>query len=436
MTICNKVKYKIPGLSHKPIEVNFDGGDITSDAGFLLLERADNHIGLLKKVATLIGDYRKTGQGTFSILNLLRQRIYSIALGYEDLNDHDTLRNDLALQSILATENPLASRTTLWRLEQAANRKTAFNIHQMLVEHFINSFTEQPKELILDFDATDDLVHGKQEGAFFHGFYGNYCFLPLYVFCNNKLLVSYLRPSNQDGAKHTWAILSLLVKRLRKAWPSVRIIFRGDSGFCRHQMFNWCECHNVYYITGLAQNARLRNMAKSWIDQAEANYNQSQINQRIFGELTYAAKTWKRKRRVIAKTDHSNKGSNPRFIVTNLSGDPKALYEKLYCARADMENRIKEQQLDLFADRTSCKKWWSNQFRLLLASLAYVLIETIRCAAAKTQFEHAQTRTIRIKLLKIGAIILRNTRRIRFCLSSAYPYQAAFLIVLKRLVPI
>jgi len=303
-----------------------------------------------------------------------------------------------------------------------------------MVEQFIKSFKRPPRKLILDFDATDDGVHGKQEGRFFHGYYDSYCFLPLYVFCGEKLLVSYLRESRIDGARHAWAILSLLVKRLRRAWPRVKIIFRGDSGFCRHKMLSWCESNEVDYVVGLAKNKRLNAFSQELQGQAEEAFKQTGNKQRLFGEFRYAAKTWSKKRRIIAKAEHTAKGSNPRYLITNIQGDPQQLYDKLYCKRGDMENRIKEQQLDLFADRTSCHQWWANQFRLLLASLAYTLLEAIRRLALKgTEMARAQCRTIRLKLLKVGAVIIKNTRRVRFLLSSAYPYQQLFRHVAQQL---
>ena len=290
--------------------------------------------------------------------------------------------------------------------------------------------------MILDFDATDDRVHGLQEGRFFHGYYDAYCLLPLYVFCGEQLLVSYLRPSNVDGAKHTWAILALLVERLRQAWPAVRIILRADSGFCRHHVLRWCERHGVGYIVGLARNKRLQRMIEESFVDVEQRFEETKEKQRVFLDLRYGAKSWGRQRAVIAKFEVTAQGRNPRFIVTNLNGDAQQLYDKVYCARGEMENRIKEQQLGLFADRTSAHDWWTNQFRLLLSSLAYVLMESIRRLALQdTELAHAQVGTLRLKLLKVGAIVLRNTRRIRFLLSTAFPCQRLFCTVAERLVP-
>ncbi|MEW7987805.1 MAG: IS1380 family transposase [Candidatus Thiodiazotropha endolucinida] len=433
MTDCTQEVFDFPALKRRKVQGEFTGGDITSDGGVLLLRQIDRRLGLMKAVDGAIADPRYI---THSQLSLLQQRVYGIALGYEDLNDHETLRNDPAIQTSVERDDVLGSQSTLCRLENRVNRAVALRLHEVLLDQFIASFAEQPEELILDFDATDDPVHGHQEGCFFHGYYDHYCFLPLYVFCADQLLVSYLRPSKIDGAKHAWAILSLLVKRLRQFWPDMKIIFRGDSGFCRHHLFSWCERHNVQYTVGLARNPRLEKRIEPLMQLVERLAELTDESQREFLWFYYAADTWKNRRKVIAKAEVTDKGRNPRFIVTNLEGDEQALYEKIYCARGDMENRIKEQQLGLFADRTSAHHWWANQFRLLLSSLAYVLMEGIRRLGLEgTELARAQMNTIRLKLFKIGAVILRNTRYIRFLLSSAYPYQALFFNVAARLEP-
>ena len=436
MTNCTQESFQFPVCNRRRVEANFQGGDITSDGGVLLLQQVDRRLGLTEALARALDDPRRQASCEHDGLSLLRQRVYALALGYEDLNDHQTLRLDLAIQTALGRSTDLASSSTLCRWENRADRETAGRMHEVMIEQFIGSFKKAPKKLILDFDATDDAVHGKQEGRFFHGYYDHYCFLPLYVFCRNQLLVSYLRPSKIDGAKHAWAILALLVKRLRQAWPQVKIIFRGDSGFCRWRMLSWCERNNVGYIVGIAKNKRLNALTAQLQRDAQDCHGELGTKVRWFSDVHYAAGSWNRKRRVIAKIEHTDKGSNPRYVVTNLSGDGKALYEKLYCARGEMENRIKEQQLDLFADRTSCHRWWPNQFRLLLSSLAYMLLEAIRrLALTGTELANAYVGTLRLKLLKIGAVILCNTRRIRFLLSSAYPHQRLFLQVAARLAP-
>jgi hypothetical protein len=418
------------------VEAKFNGGDITSDGGVLLLRQVDQRLTLSAAVASALEDPRRQASCQHDAVSLIRQRLYALALGYEDLNDHQSLRTDVAMQTAVERESVLASSATLCRWENRADREAAWKLHEVLVDQFIASFKRAPKKLVLDFDATDDVVHGKQEGRFFHGYYDHYCFLPLYVFCRDQLLVSYLRPSKIDGAKHAWAILSLLVKRLRAVWPKVRIIFRADSGFCRWRMLSWCERHDISYIVGIAQNKRLNALTAPLQRDAEHCFAELGDKVRWFTDVRYAARSWDHPRRVIAKIEHTAKGSNPRYVITNLDGDAQALYEQLYCARGDMENRIKEQQLDLFADRTSCHRWWPNQFRLLLSSLAYTLLEAIRRVALKgTELAHAYVGTLRLKLLKIGAVILRNTRRIRFLLSSACPYQRLFFHVAAKLAP-
>ncbi len=436
MTECTQETFDFPACKRRRVEARFDGGDITSDGGVLLLQQADRQLGLSHAVAKAVEDPRRRASCTHDLASLIRQRLYGLALGYEDLNDHHALRHDLAWQTAVGRDETLASSSTLCRWENRADRATAGRLHEILVEQFIASFGRAPKRLILDFDATDDAVHGQQEGRFFHGYYDHYCFLPLYVFCGKQLLVSYLRPSKIDGAKHAWAILALLVKRLRQTWPKVRILLRADSGFCRWQMLRWCERHGVDYLVGIARNNRLNAQAKPFLDVAEQRFYDTGRKQRRFHVMFYAAHSWDQRRRIIVKAEHTAKGSNPRYLVTNLTAEAPYLYDRLYCARGEMENRIKEQQLDLFADRTSCHAWWPNQFRLLLSSLAYTLLEAIRRLALDgTELANAYVGTIRLKLLKIGAVIIRNTRRIRFLLSSAYPYQRLFAHVAARLQP-
>ena len=434
MPDCTPELFRFPSFDRRKIEASFSGGNVTSDGGILLLRAADRRLGLAAALDGVLADPRDPLLITHRQVDLLRQRIYGLALGYEDLNDHDTLRGDLAWQTALERTDSLASSPTLCRLEKRASRRATVAFHEVLLAQFIASFAEPPTELILDFDATDDRVHGHQEGRFFNGYYGDYCFLPLYVFCGEQLLVSYLRASNIGAAQHSLPILKLLVKGLRAAWPQVRILFRGDSGFCRWQMFAWCERHGVDYLVGLAKNVRLATLAKPLIDQAEAAFVATKEKQRLFGWLDYGARTWDKQRRVILKAEHTDQGKNPRYLVTNLEGEAQSLYEETYCARGEMENRIKEQQLGLFADRTSCSGWWANQFRLLLSAAAYVLLESIRrVALAGTELARAQVGTIRLKLLKIGAVVVRNTRRIRLLLSNAYPLQALFAQVVTRL---
>lgn len=436
MPDCTAEKFRFAPLGRRVIEAAFEGGEISSDGGLLLLRELDRRLGLIGRAAAQLADPRDPERIEHTVADMLRQRVFALCQGYEDLNDHGALRKDLLMQSALDRDQALASAPTLCRLEKRASRAQAWAMHKVMVEQFIASFAQAPEELILDFDATDDPVHGAQEQRFFHGYHDHYCYLPLYVFCGEQLLVAYLRPSNIDEAKHAWAILKLLVKRLRGAWPAVRIILRGDSGFCRHRMLEWCDRNAVGYCVGLAKNSRLLEMTEQTRKRLERQFVQTQQHQREFQELSYGAYTWSRERRVIARLERSAKGDNPRFIVTNLEGDAKALYEKLYCARGEMENRIKEAQLGLFADRTSCKHFVSNQFRLLLSSFAYILIERLRTLVLHgTEFARLQASTLRAKLLKIGAVIVRNSRRVRVLLSSSFPYQSIFLHAARVLSP-
>ena len=416
------------------LRVDFSGGSISSNGGSLLLREVDRRLGLTAAVARALGDRRQRGKVRHKVETMVRQRVHAVALGYEDLNDHDVLRDDLVVQTACERDGSLASSSTLCRFEQRAERQWAIAIHQQLVEQFIASFTHRPRELVLDFDATDDPVHGHQPGRFFHGYYDRYCYLPLYVFCGRQLLVAYLRPSNIDASKHAWSILSLLVKRFREKWPGVDIVVRGDSAFCRHRMLDWCERNGVRYIVGLARNAVLEREVEVACEVARDGFEATGRKSRLFTEFGYGARTWRRARRVIARIEHGPKGRNPRFVVTNLHGQAQHLYERVYCQRGEMENRLKEQQLDLFADRTSSSKWWTNQYRVLLAALAYTLLETIRRTALRgTDLARAQCHTLRLRLLKIGAVVTRNTRTVAVRLSSACPDQAVFRLLVQRL---
>jgi hypothetical protein len=435
MTDCNTQSLLFSSLGSRKIHADFNGGSLTSDAGAVLLREVDKRIGLIDAINRCIPDPRHPFFVVHDQKTMLAQRILGIALGYEDLNDHQSLRYDPLFQIIsergVKDDMPLASPPTLCRLENRVDRKDLVAIAKTYVEAFIASYKEPPEELILDFDATDDRVHGNQDKRFFHGYYDHYCFLPLYVFCGDQLLVAYLRPSNIDAAKHSRAILKLLVERIRQTWPNVRIIFRGDSGFCRWRLMRWCDLHDVGYIIGLARNAVLERMALSWTDTSKAKFEQTHQKQRIFGEFMYAADTWDRQRRVIVKAEHLRQGENTRFIVTNLTGESQHLYDNVYCQRGEAENRIKEQQLGLFADRTSCHDFVANQFRVLLSAAAYILMDTLRRdGLANTELASAQVGTIRLKLLKIGARITCSVRRIVLHLAGGYPLKELFARIL------
>ena len=438
MTECNGLPLTFSRLGRRKIQADFNGGQLTSDAGAALLREVDGRVGLIDAMAACIEDPRDPASITHDLRTMLAQRVLAIAMGYEDGNDHHDLRRDPLLQLLpergIDPERPLASPSTLCRLENRIDRKALAKLAEVFVEQFIASHAAPPEQIVLDFDATDDPVHGQQEGRFFHGFYDQYCFLPLYVFCGEQLLVAYLRPSKIDAAQHSRAILKRLVGRFRKVWPEVKIVVRADSGFCRWRLLRWCDRHNVGYLIGLARNAVLGRLAEPWMQQAGEGFGQTQQKQRLFGEFGYGAQTWDRQRRVILKAEVTAQGRNPRFVVTNLPGRPQALYDDLYCQRGDMENRIKEQQLDLFAGRTSCHDFLANQFRLLLSSAAYLLIESLRrLGLTGTELAKAQAGTIRLKLLKIGARITCSVRRIVLHLASGYPLQALFTRILDRL---
>ena len=438
MTDCNTQPLLFSNLKNKKIQADFNGGSLTSDAGAVLLREVDNRIGLINAINRCIPDPRHPFFIVHDQKTMLAQRIFGNALGYEDLNDHQSLRQDPLFQIIsergIKDDMPLASPPTLCRLENRIDRKTLAEIARVFVERFIASYTQAPDELILDFDPTDDPVHGNQEKRFFHGYYDHYCFLPLYVFCGDQLLAAYLRPADIDGAKHSRAILKLLVQRIRQAWPNVRIIFRGDSGFCRWRLMRWCDKHDVGYIIGLARNAVLTRLAEQFTSISKIQFEQMRQKQRVFGEFIYAADTWDKQRRVIIKAEHLQQGENTRFIVTNLAGESQYLYDQVYCQRGDAENRIKEQQLGLFADRTSCHDFVANQFRVLLSAAAYILMDTLRREGlADTELANAQVCTIRLKLLKIGARITCSVRRIVLHLAGGYPFKELFACILARL---
>jgi len=414
-------------LGRRVVEGRFDGGSMTSDGGVMLLSAVDRKLGLIEAASRCIADPRNPLLITHGVRDMLRQRVYGLALGWEDLNDHAALRQDVAVQTAVGVDREVASAPTLCRLEKWADRATAVRLHRLLIEQFVASFKTAPEELVLDFDATDNPLHGQQEQRFFHGYYDSYCYLPLYVFCGQQLLCAYLRPSRIDAAQHTAAILKLLVTRLRQAWPGVRIIFRGDSGFCRQRVINWCERAGVNYIIGLARNPRLEAMVEFAQWALKDDYERTGHKQRLIDEFRYAAQSWPHERRVITRLEWGEQGHNPRFVVTNLDGHATTLYDDLYCQRGEAENRIKEAQVGLFATRTSCHVFAANQLRVLLAALGYVLIERLRALALQgTALATAQVDTLRIRLLKVAAVITRNTRRIRLYLASSWPSAPIF----------
>lgn len=424
-------------LGRRHLQANFQGGDLSSDGGLMLLRQIDARTGLSRLAAKALTDRRAAGRIHHRLRDLVAQRLYGLCCGYEDLNDHDTLRADLLMQTAVGRDRPLASSPTLSRLETGATRTDAWALHGVLIEHFIASFATVPEELILDVDASDLPLHGEQELKQFHGYYDHHCYLPLYVFCGQSMLACLLRPSRIDGAKHAAAVLRLLVNRLRQAWPGVRILIRGDSGFCRQRLIRWCERSDVQYIIGLARNKRLQARVQQAEELLKGDYERTGRKQRLVSEFTYAADSWDRPRRVLTRLEYGAQGVNPRFVVTNIANsDAMQLYERLYCARGEAENRIKEAQLDLFGTRVSCHRFAANQFRLLLAALAYTLMQRLRETALQgTELERASAATIRVRLLKIGAAIVRNTRRVRILLASHHPLRHLYAHAARAMAP-
>ena len=423
------------------LHADFSGGHLTSDAGTLLLREADKNLGLIDALDRVIPDPRHPVFIQHPQRTLLAQRIFGIAAGYEDLNDHQHLRHDPLWQML--TDHPgtddhpeLASPPTLCRLENRMTRKTLVDMSAVLIDIFIASFATPPEHLTLDLDATDLEIHGHQEQRFFHGYYDSYCFLPLYIYCGDQLLVAYLRSSNCDAFLHSRAILKLLIARLRSAWPNVRITIRGDSGFCRWRLMRWCDHNDVRYILGLARNPVLERLAGPLTALVLDRHRADGRSYRTYDWCHYGAASWDRARRVIIKAEQlggPNAKSNPRFVVTNLPGDARELYEQVYCPRGEMENRIKEQG-QLFATRTSCHEFLANQFRLLLSAAAYVLVEYVRrVGLVGTEMEHAEVQTVRLKLFKIGAWVQRTVRRIVVRMSSSYVWVELFERVVERL---
>ena len=475
-------KRKSPALKRlrrQGVEVNFDGGTLTSDGGVLLLREVDQRLDLIRRIDAAIPDPRDPLYTAHPQAEILTSRIFGIAAGYEDANDHANLRHDAAFQVAAGrtpAQNdyandehyPLASPSTHSRFENRIDEKTIFALHEVLVDTFLDSYQQQPEEIILDYDATDDPTHGNQDRRHFNGFYDGYCFLPLYVFCDDQILVSYLRPSSVGAAHHARGVTKLLVEKIRSRWPETRIILRGDSGFMIERLMRWCDKKNVFYVFGLQKNnVLIGNIA---CEMTRARILQAQLGgkQTCFKWFRYRTqKSWDRHRWVVGKAEYSDKGANPRFIVTNLPSDdgivdttyhrprvdgkqiaqlkelgtrcsvarnPEEFYRTMYCMRGEMENRIKEQQMCLFADRTSCTKFIANQFRLMLSSFAYVLVDGLRRLALKgTEYARLRVDTIRLRLFKIAARVVVTCRRVLFHLPTHCPSANLFKHVMERL---
>lgn len=436
MPKCTAHKLDFGRLGRRVIEANFEGGALSSDGGLMLVRQVDRRIGLSAAVADALHDPRDPDRITHALRDLIAQRLYGLVCGYEDLNDHAQLRRDPLMQTAVGKDTELGSSSTLSRLETRATRADIVALNRVLVEQFIASQAASPSELVLDVDASDIPLHGDQEQREFHAYYDHYCYLPLYVYCGRAMLACVLRRSRIDGAKHAAAVIKLLVTRLRQAWPDVRIIVRGDSGFCRQRLIRWCERHDVGYVIGVARNARLHKIVEGWESELERRFAQTGQKQRAIHEFGYAADSWNIERRLVTRLEFGTQGANPRFVVTNLDLPAATLYDELYCQRGEAENRIKETQLDLFGTRASCHIFLANWLRVLLAGLAYTLMQRLKdMALADTDLARATSATIRVKLLKIGAAVIRNTRRVRILFASHHPLRELFVRAACALAP-
>src|SRR3954467_4655403 len=468
-TQCNPAYLDFPMLGSRQVLADFDGGDISSDGGALLLRQTEALPGIIRQFAGCFTDHRDPDLVEHPVEHLLAQRVYGLALGYEDLNDHDDLRRDPLLATVVGKDDPsgetrrrrrdrgkpLAGKSTLNRLELTpvgADKESRYkkvvcrthDVERLFVTLFLQAHPRPPGRIVLDLDATDDPIHGHQLGRFFHGYYKNFCYLPLYIFCGDHLLCARLRPSDIDACAGSVKHLKRIVAQIREAWPGVKVVVRADSGFCRESIMAWCEADGVDYVLGLAQNTRLKAMIAAEQEQARQEFERTKEAARVFTDL--GARTlgrWRRGRRVVAKAEHLAKGANPRFVVTSLSPEGRAakpLYEEDYCGRGQTGNRIKEQQLHLFADRTSAATMRGNQVRLFCSSIAYVLLSALRrLGLAGTELAGAHCRTIRLKLLKIGALVRVTVRKVWVKMSSGCPYAEVFRRVhanLSRLRPV
>lgn len=444
MTQCNQTQFAFAAHFSRQVVAEFSAEQLTTDGGVLLLREVEGKIRLLERVAECFRDGRDAERVEHELEVLLKQRIYGLALGYEDLNDHEQLRHDPLLALVAGQRDlgdPLAGKSTLNRMElvpsEAASRQRYHKItyceagiDEVLVKIFLEAHSQAPYRIVLDLDVTDIPLHGNQEGRFFHGYYNQYCYLPLYIFCEDHLLCARVRTSNQDASAGCVKEVERIVQQIRARWPRVKIVLRADSGFCREELMAWCEKHKVDYVLGLARNQRLGRIIGREMHQARQEYERTQQAARVFADFSYRTrKSWSCQRRVVGKAEYLAKGENPRFVVTSLSQrvwPAQKLYEELYCARGEMENRIKE-QLSLFSDRLSTETMRANQLRLYFSSLAYVLIHALRRLALQgTEWAQAQVGTIRLRLLKLAAQVRITARRVWIRYSSAYPWQSLF----------
>ena len=456
MTECTQTSFSFADHSRRRVVARFDGGTITSDGGGVLLRQLELRSGIVRQFADCFHDHRQPGQVEHSVRELVSQRVYGLVLGYEDLNDHDQLRSD-PLLALLSGKQDLegkqrrrrqdrgkagAGKSTLNRLELTPAKAAASSrykkivldtsaVDRLLTDLYIQSQPRRPERIVLDLDATDDPLHGHQEGRFFHGYYGHYCYLPLYIFAGDQLLCARLRPANIDASAGSLEEVQRIVEQLRRVWPEVEILLRADSGFCRDEILSWCEENAVDYVIGLPKNERLQRLIKRRLKLARRRFAKTGKAARVFADFRYRTRTsWRRRRRVVAKAEYLAKGENPRFVVTSLTPKQAAaqeVYETIYCARGEMENRIKEQQMGLFADRTSTAQFRSNQIRLYFSSIGYCVLEALRrLGLAGTKMARAQAGTIRLRLLKIGARIRITARKVWISLATGSAWAGVF----------
>jgi Transposase DDE domain group 1 len=450
MTKCSEQQFQFSSGNAREVVAEFNGGTITSDGGSLLLQETDKKMKLVSRFSGCFLDGREPSRIEHSVEQMMKQRIYGLAMGYEDLNDHERLRQDPLLGAMSGKAEPgkdlLAGKSTLNRMELGTGQPDRYkkitywrdSVDDLLVNVFLESHTCAPRQIVLDIDTTDMAIHGSQEGKFFHGYYGHYCYLPLYIFCGDQVLCARLRPSSVGPAVGSRKEIARIVEQIRGKWPKVQIIVRGDSGFCTDELMSWCEQNNVDYVFGLARNKRLQALVADSLEQAEQQFESTQKAARIFVEFEHetVSGSWSKKRRVVAKAEHIDGKSNPRFVVTSLDAERwpmRELYEVLYCQRGDMENRIKEQFV-LFADRVSASTMRANQLRLYFSVIAYILMNGLRrLGLQSTELATAQVGTIRLKLLKIGALVRVTVRKVWVRMASSYPYQSLFARVVQQL---
>jgi hypothetical protein len=452
-TDCSTQGTLFDGIAGRDAVARFDAGEVTSSAGVLLLERTDRRLGLLSRFAACFRDHRDPRRVEHTVEQMVSQRVFGLCLGFEDITDHDYVGKDPLLAAACGKrEGTLATHPTLSRLERTqlgATAKTRYakiemlqgRVDDLLAEAFVEALgPEDPGLIVLDIDHSDVPLHGAQEGRFFHGYYGHYCYLPLYVFCGEHLLLARLQTADGNATRHVVTELKAIVARLRRRWPRAKILVRGDSGFAREELMAWCEASGHFYVLGLARNKRLQRHVADALEEARVAHEKSGRAERTYRDFDWATiESWSRSRRVVAKAEHLRGGkANPRFVVTNLSRrswSSKRLYERLYCARGEAENRIKENQLDLFGTRLSTPTLQGNRVRMAMSAMAYVLTCALRrIGLAGTEMARAQANTIRLRLLRIGAIVRITTRKIWVSMSSSWPWQGLFATCAARLL--